>query len=177
MTIETTFQLILSDYRKAAYYGLVQRNRKAMRIAAFVMLAVLSYTIFMLISGGELLYILIYIAGAYLIWGLFLFAKQEREIRSYLQNKDNVLGKDFEMRFDGKSMRVRLQEKGVDNTFEVRKLAIVFELSELFIIYATQKDAYLLPKRALEEEQVKQLRTMFTTQLGDRFESRFLKRK
>ena len=40
-----------------------------------------------------------------------------------------------------------------------------------------QNNTYLLPKRALSEEDIRQLRERFYNSLGDKFESRFLKRK
>ena len=176
MDIHAVFRLNISDYRKAAYYGMVQRNRKTMRIAAFVLLAVISYVIFTQISGGQLQYIILFAAGGYLVWMLLQFARQEREIHSYIKSQDSILGKEFEMDFDKKHFRVVMPEKGVDNTFEIGKLAIVFELSELFILYASVKDAFLLPKRALSEAEIRWLRERFSALLGSKFESRFMKR-
>lgn len=177
MDVQATFQLAVPDYRKATYYGMVQRNRKAMRIAMFVLLATLSYLLYTVLSGGQVQYLIIFAAGGYLIWILLQFARQERGINAYLKSGNTVLGKEFEISFDKKHMRVRLPEKKVDNTFELKKLAVVFELSELFIIYPNLQDAYLLPKRALSEEDIRQLRERFYNSLGDKFESRFLKRK
>lgn len=172
MNIRATFKINVPDYRRAVYFGLIKRNKKAVRIAVCVLLAVFSYTLFILISHAEPVYLILFAAGGYLLWGLIQAARQEREIRAYIKNKDSFLGKPFEVSIDDKHMRVRMPENGVDNTFEIKKLTVVFELSDLFIVYISMKNAFLLPKRALSEEEVILLRKTFASLLGDKFESR-----
>ena len=46
----------------------------------------------------------------------------------------------------------------------------------MFMLYTTPQNVYLLPKRALEAEEITALREELGSSLGERFFSRFVKR-
>lgn len=55
-------------------------------------------------------------------------------------------------------------------------LACVFELNSMFLVYVSSQDVFIVPKRALAEDQVAAVRKNFRARLKDRFSSRFEKK-
>ena len=66
-----------------------------------------------------------------------------------------------------------MPERDIRVTAQVNKLACVFEISSLFLIYTTLQDVYILPTRCFDEQQRKVVRANFREKLGDNFGSRF----
>lgn len=172
-TIEATYQITLSDFRKATYYGLFLRYQRNLSIMFFVLLIGFFYTIAAFFGLWELKMLIPFIVVAYLIWLLLLFARAESGIKKYLKAPKNTIGKQHKTTLDAKRVHIQIPECKVNTTYSIDKLACVFELKTLFLIYITMQDLYILPKRALEDRESGFLRENFKAQLGERFYTRF----
>ncbi len=172
-TVEATYQITLSDFRKATYYGLSLRHQRSLGIMFLVLLISLFYTIAAFLGLWKLYMLIPFVAVAYLIWGLILFAGAERGIKNYLKNPNCIIGKNHKTTLDAKHVHIQIPECKVNTSYPISKLACVFELSTLFLIYISIQDLYILPKRALEDGESDFLRENFRTQLGTRFYTRY----
>ena len=81
--ITLNFKVSVSDFREASYYGLFMRRRNAFRVAATVLLASFVYGVLCYHKVLPMEPLLPLLAGAYLIWFLFILAHVERQILSY----------------------------------------------------------------------------------------------
>lgn len=172
-TVEATYQITLSDFRKATYYGLSLRHQRSLGIMFLVLLIGFFYTIAAFLGFWKLYMLIPFISVAYLIWGLILFAGAERGIKNYLKNPNCIIGKNHKTTLDAKHVHIQIPECKVNTSYPISKLACVFELSTLFLIYISIQDLYILPKRALEDGESDFLRENFRTQLGTRFYTRY----
>ena len=172
-TVEATYQITLSDFRKATYYGLSLRHQRSLGIMFLVLLISLFYTIAAFLGFWKLYMLIPFVAVAYLIWGLILFSGAERGIRKYLKYPNCIIGKNHKTTIDAKQVHIQIPECKVNTSYPIGKLACVFELNTLFLIYISMQNVYILPKRALKDKESDFLRKNFRTQLGKRFYTRF----
>ena len=175
--ISARYELTVGEYRMACYYGLFLRHRRALRILFAVLFAALLYAVAAAAGMGQANPLVFFIAGAYLVWALLLFAGEEKNIRRYIRRPDSLLGCAFHLFVESHRLRVEIPERKVRENHNLHNLSCCFELSALFLFYTTPQNVYLLPKRALKAEEVEALRGELASCLGDRFSSRFLPRK
>ena len=83
--IEASFQPELTDFRRASYYGLFLRHRRALQILFLVLGAAVPDYIGARVDLGTPNPLVFFLAAAYLVWGLLLFAGAEKEIRRYIK--------------------------------------------------------------------------------------------
>ena len=174
--IAAEFQLAVGEFRMASYYGLFLRHRSALRILFAVLLVAVVYAIGACAGLGEANPLVFFLAGAYLIWGLLLFAGAEKDIRSYLRRPDSLISCSYRVFVEDRRLRVEIPERKLRESCNLHSLACCFELSALFLFYTTPQNVYLLPKRALTEEETQALRAELAACLKGRFSSRFLKK-
>ena len=177
MPVRAEYELNLSDYRKAAYYGLAQRYRTGFRMMIVLLTAFVIYLLTVLILRTEIMPIVFFVVGAYVIWALVLMAGTETRIRRYMKDPETVLGKHTVMTIDRNMVEVEIPDRKIHNKVPVSKLAYAFELTDLFMIYLNTQDTYILPKRAIKEEEVVTVRNLFLKTIPEHFISRFLKKK
>lgn len=171
--IRAEYRITMGDFRQATYFGLFQRHRRALQIM-FVVLAVgILYAIGGSLGLGSVNYLVLFLAGAYLIWGLLLFAGTERSILRYVRSPDSFVGCGYIATVESHRIRFQIPEKKADVSRQISQLTCVFELSQMFLIYVDGQQVYLLPHRALTEEERSALRETFQERLGERFSSRF----
>lgn len=175
--MDLSYSLIVSDFRRATYYGLFLRHRRALQIMFLVLGVSVVYGIAGALGAGTVNYLVFFLAGAYLIWGLLLFAGAEKGIKRYLAQPGGMLGCRYDVTISDHHIRFRIHERQVDASFQLKKLACVYELSSLFLFYINMQEVYLLPKRALTAEQCGSLRAALRSALGERFDTRFEKKK
>lgn len=173
-TIQVRCQIGLSDFRKASYYGLFLRQRKPLLIFFAVLLVSILYGVGAALGLGKVNPFVFLLAGAYLIWALFLFAGTEKQIRTYLRREDSLLGTELCMTLDDRNIRMEIPSRDIKLVRAWNRLTAVFELNDLFLFYLSAQDVYLLPKRCLREEEQAALRHMLQNRLKERFSSRFL---
>ena len=174
--IEASFHTELTDFRRASYYGLFLRHRRALQILFLVLGAALLYYIGARINLGTPNPLVFFLAAAYLVWGLLLFAGAEKEIRRYIKSPDSLIGCEYRVLLEDHRIRIEIPEKKVRESFNLHSLHCCFELASMFLIYTTPQNVYLLPKRALEAEEIEALREELVSSLGERFSSRFVKK-
>ena len=167
------YQVTVSDFRRATYYGLFLRHRRALRIMFAVLIVAVVYAIAGAAGVGTINPLVLFLAMAYLIWGIMLFAGAEKGIRSYLRTKDSLVGCTYRAELESHRIRLEVPERNIHFATPVNKLACVFEMSSLFLVYTTLQDVYILPTRCFHEQQRQALRTNFREKLGDNFGSRF----
>lgn len=174
-TIHVNYSITVSDFRKATYYGLFLRHRRALQI----MFLVLGFSVLYAIGGalglGTVNYLVFFLALAYLIWGLLLFAGAEKGIKHFLASPQTTLGCEYLVSIDEHHIRIRVPAKKGDVSLLIKKLACAYELSSMYLLYVSTQEVYLLPKRALTAEQAAALRGLLHQTLVDRFSSRFIK--
>jgi len=171
--INVEYQITVRDFREATYYGLFLRHRKALRIMCVVVIVGVLYGIAGAMGVGEINPLVLFLTAAYLIWGLVLFAGAEKGIRGYLRTKDSLIGCTYRMELETHRIRLEVPERKIRFSTQINQLACVFEISSLFLIYANLQDVFILPKRALTEDQRRALQINFREKLGDNFGSRF----
>ena len=86
--IRAEFEVTVSDFRKANYYGMFLRYRTPLRIMFVVLGVAIIYGIAGYLGMGKVNYLVFFLAVAYLIWGLLMFAKTERQILVRVPNAD-----------------------------------------------------------------------------------------
>ena len=171
--IRIHYQISLSDYRKASCYGLFLRHRIPLLIFCGVLLVSLLYAIGAVAGFGRPNPFVFLLAGAYLIWALMLFAGNEKQIRSYLRREDCLLGVEFHLFLDEKSLTMQIPSRAIRFSLPWNKLVAAFELNDLFLFYLSAQEVYLLPKRFLSAEETETLRALLSARLRDRFSSRW----
>lgn len=171
--IQVNYTVTVSDFRKASYYGLFLRRRRPLQILFLVLAGAVLYGIGASLGLGRANPLVFLLAAAYLCWGLLLFAGVERGIRRYLRAPENFLGCAYTAVLESHRVQFEIPERNIKVSRQINSLACVFELSQIFMIYVSAQDLYILPCRALTEEQRSALRQTFRQRLGDRFATRF----
>ncbi|MBO4838137.1 MAG: YcxB family protein [Lachnospiraceae bacterium] len=177
MPVRAEFKLNLRDYRTAAYYGMAQRNRTGLRLMLVVLGAFIIYVITTMILNVQLIPVAFFVVGGYAVWVIILCAGTETRIRRYIKDPETLLGKDTVITIDRTHVEVEIPEKDIHCKVPVKDLAFVFELTDLYMLYINGQETYLLPKRAVTEAEILQLRQFFQKMLSAKFFSRFLKSK
>lgn len=171
--IRAEYQVTIGDFRQATYYGLFQRHRRPLQIMFIVLIVGILYAVGATMGLGQPNYLVLFLTVAYLIWGLVLVAGAERSISRYIRSPESFVGCTYIATIESHRIRFQIPERKVDVTKQIGQLSCVFELSHLFLIYVDAQQVYLLPCRALTEEERTALRKNFRERLGDRFGSRF----
>lgn len=171
--ISVEYQVTVSDFRRATYFGLFQRHRLPLRIMFVVVIVAILYAMGASLGLGTLNPLVLFIAAAYLVWGLLLFAGAEKGIRAYLRSPDTLVGCSYRAELESHRVRFEIPARKTQVTAQVNQLACVFEISSLFLIYTSMQDVYLLPTRCLTDAQRTALRKNFRERVGQNFGSRF----
>lgn len=172
-----SYSITVSDFRKASYYALFLRHRRALRIMFLVLGVAVAYGVAGSMGAGTVNYLAFFLALGYFLWGVLLFAGAEKNIKNYLSRPDGMLGCRYDVTIGEHHIRFRIPERGSDTSHQLKKLACVYELSALFLFYVNTQEVYLLPKRALTEEQTAALRALLRETVGERFSTRFEKKQ
>lgn len=176
-TIDLSYTITVSDFRKATYYALFLRHRRALRIMFLVLGVAVAYGVAGAMGAGTVNYLVFFLALGYLIWGLLLFAGAEKGIKRYLTQSGRMLGCRYEVTINDHHIRFRIPEQKSDVSVALKRLACAYEISALFLLYINTQEVYLLPKRALTDEQCAAFRALLRVTLGERFASRFEKKQ
>lgn len=171
--IQTEYTVTVSDFRKASYYALFLRHRRPLQIMFVVLIAAVLYGIGASLGLGQANPLVFFLAAAYLCWGLFLFAGTEKGIRQYIRTPENFLGCTYNATLESHRVQFEIPERKIKASQPIGNLACVFELNQIFMIYVSAQDLYLLPCRALSREQRSALRQTFRQRLGNKFATRF----
>lgn len=171
--IRAEYEITVGDFRQATYYGLFLRLRRPLQIMFVVLVVGVLYALGGWMGLGKVNYLVLFLAAAYLIWGLLLFAKTERGILKYIRSPESFVGCRYIVTLESHRLRIQIPERKADVTRQMNQLACVFELSHLFLIYVDGQQVYLLPHRCMTEAQRLALRRNFRERLGERFDSRF----
>lgn len=175
-TVNAEYKVTVGDYRMASYYALFLRHRKPLLIMFIVIFAALLYALGAYLGLGQANPLVFLLAGAYALWGILLFAGTERSILRYVKSEGNLLGLECRAVFEKDRVRIRIPEKKTDFICPTHKLACIFELNALFLLYADTQEVFIVPKRAFKKDEITQLRSAFRSCLKDRFSTRFEKK-
>lgn len=167
------YQVTLSDFRKATYFGMFLRNRKALRIMFAVLIVGILYAIGGAVGFGKINPLVLFLAMGYLLWGIWLFSGVEKGIRAYLKSENSMIGCTYRAEFTAQTLSMSVPERNISFSTPIKKLTCAFEFSSMFLLYTSVQDVYILPSRVLTEEQKKSLRNNLRAKLGDNFGSRF----
>lgn len=175
--IRAEFEVTVSDFRKASYYGMFLQYRKPLRIMFVVLGVAIIYGIAGYMGAGKVNYWVFFLAVAYLIWGLLMFARTERIILQYVKRPDSFVGCRYIVTIDTHKITFEIPERKSQFSTQMSKLTCAFELKDLFLIYVSTQQAYILPCRAMTEQQRQAFRGMLRERLGGNFGTRFDQKK
>ena len=175
-TIRVEYTVTVGDYRMASYYALFLRHRKPLLFMFIVVIGAVLYASAALLGMGSANPLVFFLAGAYAFWGILLFAGTEKNILKYVKTPGNLLGHKCQACFEKDRIRIRVPDKKADFICPTHKLACIFELNALFLLYADTQEVFIVPKRAFEAGELVQLRQSFRNCLKDRFSTRFDKK-
>ncbi len=171
--ITLNFKVSVSDFREASYYGLFMRRRNAFRVAATVLLASFVYGVLCYHKVLPMEPLLPLLAGAYLIWFLFILAHVERQILSYTRSHDSLIGASYTASFSDSQFSFFVPDRKFCVSGAISELNCAFELSRCFLIYATQEQLFIVPIRQMSQNEINTLRNILQTGLSSRFASQF----
>ena len=174
--IRAEFEVTISDFRKASYYGMFTQYRKPLRIMFVVLGVAILYGIAGYLGMGKVNYLVFFLAVAYLIWGLLMFTRTERQIIRYVKTPGSFVGCRYIVTIDSHKITFEIPERKINSSTQLSKLACAFELNDLFLIYVSTQQTFILPCRALTETQRQEFRRTLRERLGDNFGSRFDKK-
>lgn len=176
-TLELRFKVSIKDYREALYYSLFMRKRNFFRAAIAVIAACFVYAVLTYNKVLVMEPILLFLAGAYLIWILFLLASTERQIARYVKSPDNLLNVDYIAKFGDRLFSFEIPERKFKVSGNLSELPAAFELTSCFLVYATAQQTFIIPVRSLPSDDIKHLRSLLSHGLGPRFYTFFGKKK
>lgn len=172
--VRAAYTVTVGDVRKASYFGMVLRHRRPLRILLAVLAGCALYAAGGLLGLGTVNPLVFLLGAAYLVWGLLLLAGTERQVLRSLKAPSAPVGEPYACEVDGAGNAVfTLPRRGERAAFALRDLTCAFELSQLFLLYTSPTQTYLLPKRALAEGEQAWLRRTLRQTLGENFGSRF----
>ena len=175
--IRTEFEVTVGDFRKASYYGMFLQYRKPLRIMFVVLGIAIIYGVAGYLGMGKVNFLVFFLAAAYLIWGLLMFARTERQILRYVKTPGSFVGCRYVVTIDTHKITFEIPERKINSSTQLSKLACVFELNDLFLVYVSVQQTFILPCRALTETQRQEFRRTLRERLGDNFSSRFEQKK
>ncbi|MBP3735763.1 MAG: YcxB family protein [Lachnospiraceae bacterium] len=171
-TINVQYKITPADYRAAAYYGLLARNRRIILFAGSFAVMALFYAILGqlgVISVGPWVYA---VGIAYVVWAALMALNMERGIRTYMKSKDCLIGVPYYFTFAGERIRFHIPAQNVRRELSVKKLT-VFELRSVFLLYENAQQAYIVPKSAFTPDHISQMRAAFRKMIPDSFRSKY----
>lgn len=168
-TIQTNYTITVDDFRHASYYAAALQHRRSLQVLALFLAGGLVYLYGIMAELWQVNYLAAFIIVAYLIWGLIFFAGVELRIRKYVMSPDTLIGCSFTVTLQANQLFLQVPERNIRHSCSINRLTAVFELSKLFLIYISSQELYILPKRALCDEEVDALRSNFTQRIPDRF--------
>lgn len=168
-SIHANYTITVDDYRHASYYAAALQHRRPLQMLALFLAGGLVYLYGIMAELWQVNYLAAFILVAYLIWGLVFFAGVELRIRRYISSPDTLIGCRFSITVDASQLFLQVPERGVHHSCSISRLVGVFELGRLFLIYISMQELYILPKRALSDEEVEALHSSFAQRIPDRF--------
>ena len=175
--IRAEFEVTVIDFRKASYYGMFLQYRKPLRIMFVVLGVAIIYGVAGYLGMGKINYLVLFLGAAYLIWGLLMFARTERQILRYVKMPGSFVGCRYVVTIDTHKITFEIPERKINSSTQLSKLACAFELNDLFLIYVSMQQTFILPCRALTGTQRQEFRRTLRERLGDNFGSRFDQKK
>ena len=172
-TLELNFSVNIKDFREATYYALFMQKRNFFRVAAVVIAACFIYVVLAVNKVLAMEPIFFFLAGAYLIWVLVVLAGAERQIRAYVKSPDNLIGAEYTAKFGQRLVSFEIPSRKFKVSGNISDLPAAFELTNVFLVYATQEQTFIIPTRDLSKGEIKQLREILRSGIGERFYSMF----
>lgn len=172
-TLELNFKVNVKDFREATYYALFMKKRNFFRVAVVVIAACFIYLVLSVNKVLTMEPIFFFLAGAYLIWLLFILAGAERQIRAYVKSPDNLIGAEYTAKFGQRLVSFEIPSKKFKVSGNLADIPAAFELTNIFLVYATQEQTFIIPTRDLSKSEIKQLRALLRDGIGERFYSMF----
>lgn len=172
-TLELNFDVTVKDFREATYYGLFMQKRNFFRAAVVVIAACFIYVVLAINKVMTMEPIFFFLAGAYLVWVLILLAGAERQIRAYVKSPDNLLGVEYTARFASRLVSFEIPARKFKVSGNLADIPAAFELSNIFLVYATREQTFIIPTRCMSKEEIKELRALLSHGIGDRFYTMF----
>lgn len=167
------YKINIREFHTAVYFGLVTRYRNMIRIFVVVAAVALLCTVGSLFGIIPSIMFPAYVFLGYLVWLLFLLAQTEHGVLKTTKSAENPLDRTIRLSFGRDTLKVETPHNGEKAVHQLPNLCLVFELSNLFMIYLDPANTILLPMRVMDAQQRAALREKFQDNLHDRFQTRF----
>ena len=169
--VELKFQVSLSDFREASYFGMFMRKRNAFRVAVGVLLFTVVYLILWKCGVVHMIPALLLFSCAYLVWVLCTLARIECQISRYVKQPGNLIGTEYSAYFDDDAFAFDIPAEKFHVHGKIDELSGAYELFHCFLIYVTAQQLFILPIRSMKKSELPELRTILKRKLGNRFSS------
>lgn len=140
------------DLRAAMYYGVLMRNALLGRILLVLLPLTLLYYFGVTCGLWPDIPIVSYVVLAFVVWVLILLGNTERQIMKYSRSADSLLGIRIEVKIQDNWLFVNIADRDFHFKGEISDLAGAVELKSIFLLYVNAQQAFLIPKRALQDE-------------------------
>ncbi len=167
------YKISVREYHSALYFGLATRYRNMLRIFIVVSAVALICYLGGLFGIIPVIAFPSYIFLGYLVWLSFSLARIEHGVLKMLKNPQNPLRTTIRLEVVRDQLKVETPHNHEKASHQLSQLFLVFELSNLFLIYLDPINTIILPHRTMDAAQRSALRERFQAQLHDRFQSRF----
>ena len=101
----------------------------------------------------------------------------EKIILQYVKRPDSFVGCQYIVTIDTHKITFEIPERKINSSTQLSKLACAFELNDLFLIYVSTQQTFILPCRALTETQRQEFRRTLRERLENNFGTRFDQKK
>lgn len=163
------FKVGEKELRSAMYYPYLIRYRRSLYLLAFAILAALFCFLGARIGLFGDLFVVYFIAIAYLIYMVFVFGRAEQVMGKYLRAPDCLVGKQYVLTLDKQNVRICVEANRSDETFALASLDHIAEMKNIFLIHVKDAQVFILPKFAVKDEDLDKVRAIFSGALKERF--------
>lgn len=167
-SMKISYAVTPSDLRQAANYASTFRNRKGMRFCLIVLLGIAGYGLGAWLSLWKLYPVVLYAAIPFAIWILIVLGNANLRVFRLIRSSD-LVGATYNVEIDGKGFALSIPSKNASAYYEFRKFACAIETGTQFLFCVNSQDMFLIPKRALSEEQIGRISGCCRAALKDRF--------
>ncbi len=163
-TLKTSFVLTPSDLRRAAGYASVFRNRRGMTFCSLMLLGIAVHSVGSLLSLWPPVSLIPYLSIPFFAWILVVLGTANLRVLRLIRTSDavNVL---YQAEIGSEGILFSIPTQKISTYYELSKLYCAIETHSQFIFYITSQTMFLIPKRALSNDEIEIIRLLCNTKL------------
>ena len=163
-TLKTSFVLTPSDLRRAAGYASVFRNRRGMTFCSLMLLGIAVHSVGSLLSLWPPVSLIPYLSIPFFAWILVVLGTANLRVLRLIRTSDavNVL---YHAAIDSEGILLSIPDQKSATHYEFSKLSCIMETRTQFLFYITPQDMFLIPKRALSNDEIEIIKLLCNAKL------------